>query len=108
MNENAIANFDLDVRYLEDLVETLGDASLIDTFLELRQIVNLLKSDNLDDYLQMQSRLRNYNRINMQDAVSLFEKLLNNSSAYSLNVQQRERRRALENAISVLRSQRLK
>jgi hypothetical protein len=81
---------------------------LIDTFRELRQIVNLLESDNLDDYLQMQSRLRNYDRINMQDAASLFEKLLNNSSAYSLNAQQRERRRALENAINVLKSQRPK
>lgn len=111
MNENAIANFDLDVQYLEDLVQDLGDASVAnaDTFLELRQSVNLLKSDNnLDDYLQMQPRMRYYNRISAQDAVSLFEKLLNNSSVYSLNTQQRERRRGLENAINVLRSQRSK
>jgi exocyst complex component 6 len=111
LNENAIANFDLDVQYLEDLVQDLGDASVAnaDTFLELRQSVNLLKSDtNLDDYLQMQPRMRYYNRISTQDAVSLFEKLLNNSSVYSLNTQQRERRRGLENAINVLRFQRSK
>ena len=109
MNENAVANFSLDVQYLEDLVRNLGDASVAnaDTFLELRQSVNLLKSDtNLDDYLQMQPRMRYYNRISTQDAVSLFEKLLNNSSAYSLNPQQRERRRGLENALNVLKSQR--
>ena len=111
LNDNAIANFDLDVQYLEDLVQNLGDASVAnaDTFLELRQTVNLLKGDNnLDDYLQMQPRMRYYNRINLQDAVSLLEKLLNNSSAYSLNTQQRERRRGLENAINVLRSQKAK
>jgi hypothetical protein len=92
-------------------VQNLGDASVAnaDTFLELRQCVNLLKNDNnLDDYLQMQPRMRYYNRISMGDAVSLFEKLLSNSSAYSLNAQQRERRRALENAINALRSQRAK
>jgi len=108
INDNAIANFDLDVRYLEDLVQNLGDASVAnaDTFLELRQSVNLLKSEsNIDDYMQMQPRMRYYNRISSQDAVSLFEKLLGNSSAYSLNAQQRERRRGLENAISSLRSQ---
>lgn len=111
LNENGIANFDFDVQYLEDLVQNLGDASVAnaDTFLELRQCVNLLKNDNnLDDYLQMQPRMRYYNRISMGDAVSLFEKLLSNSSAYSLNAQQRERRRALENAINALRSQRPK
>jgi len=101
----------LDVQYLEDLVQNLGDASVAnaDTFLELRQCVNLLKNDNnLDDYLQMQPRMRYYNRISMGDAVLLFEKLLSNSSAYSLNAQQRERRRALENALNTLRSQRPK
>lgn len=111
LNENATANFDLDVQYLEDFVQNLGDASAAnaDTFLELRQCVNLLKSDtNLDDFLQMQPRMRHYNRISMQDALSLFEKLMNNSSVYSLNTQQRERRRALENAINVLKSQRTK
>jgi len=109
LNENAIANFDLDVQYLEDLVQNLGDASVADadTFLELRQSVNLLKNESsLEDYLQMQPRMRYYNRISTQDAVSLFEKLLNNSSIYSLNTQQRERRRGLENAINVLRAQR--
>ena len=108
VNDNAIANFDLDVRYLEDLVQNLGDASVAnaDTFLELRQCVNLLKSENnLDDYLQLVPRNRYYNRISSQDAVSLFEMLLNNSSMYSLNAQQRERRRALEGAINALRSQ---
>jgi len=111
LTENAIANFDLDVRYLEDLVQNLGDASVAnaDTFLELRQSVNLLKNEtSVEDYLQIQPRMRHYNRISAQDAVSLFEKLLSNSSAYSLNAQQRERRRLLENAITTLRSQRLK
>ena len=92
-------------------MQDLGDASVAnaDTFLEIRQCVNLLKNDNnLDDYLQMQPRMRYYNRVSMQDAMSLLEKLLNNSSVYSLNAQQRERRRGLENAINVLRSQRSK
>jgi Exocyst complex subunit Sec15-like len=93
---------------LEDLVQNLGDASVAeaDTFLELRQIVNLLKSDtSIDDYLQIQPRNRYYNRISPQDAAVLFEKLLNNAGLYSISAQQRERRRALENAINVLRSQ---
>jgi len=92
-------------------VQNLGDASVAnaDTFLELRQSVNLLKGENnLEDYMQMQPRMRYYNRISTEDAISLFEKLLSNSSVYSLNPQQRERRRALENAINVLRSQRAK
>lgn len=109
INENAIANFDLDIQYLEDLVQNLGDASVAnaDTFLELRQSINLLKSENnMEEYMQMQPRMRYYNRISVQDAVSLFEKLLNNLSSYSLNPQQRERRRALENTISVLKGPR--
>jgi hypothetical protein len=99
------------VQYLEDFVQNLGDASVAnaDMFLELRQSVNLLMSDgSIDDYLQMQPRMRYYNRIGNHDAVSLFEKLLNNSSVYSLNAQQRERRRGLENAINVLKLQRPK
>lgn len=111
LNENAIANFDLDIRYLEDLVQNLGDASVAnaDTFLEIRQSVNLLKNESsVDDYLQMQPRMRYYNRVSVQDAISLFEKLLSNSSAYSLNAQQRERRRGLENAIHTLRIQQKK
>lgn len=34
----ALQNFDVDVQFLEDFVKNLGDPTIVDTFLELRQV----------------------------------------------------------------------
>ncbi|RUP11734.1 hypothetical protein BC936DRAFT_139951 [Jimgerdemannia flammicorona] len=37
MNDNALHNFDVDIQFLEDFVQSLGDPNIVDTFIELRQ-----------------------------------------------------------------------
>ncbi|KAG1175862.1 hypothetical protein G6F70_003830 [Rhizopus microsporus] len=75
MTEIALSNFDTDVRFVEDFVNSLGDPTLNDTFLELRQLLDLaILSDNPEEYLTPQVRNRKYNRLNSRDVVILFEK----------------------------------
>ncbi|RUS26160.1 hypothetical protein BC938DRAFT_471161 [Jimgerdemannia flammicorona] len=38
MNDNALHNFDVDIQFLEDFVQSLGDPNIVDTFIELRQV----------------------------------------------------------------------
>jgi hypothetical protein len=38
LTDIGLQNFDVDVRFLEDFVKNLGDPTIVDTFLELRQV----------------------------------------------------------------------
>ncbi|CAO3659662.1 unnamed protein product [Rhizopus microsporus] len=107
MTEIALSNFDTDVRFVEDFVNSLGDPTLNDTFLELRQLLDLaILSDNPEEYLTPQVRNRKYNRLNSRDVVILFEKLLRTPLQIHsvLSQKERMRRKALENVARVLRS----
>ena len=75
MTEIALSNFDIDVRFIEDFVQNLGDPTVTDTFVELRQLLDLaIVSDNPEEYLTPQIRNRKYNRLNGRDVIVLFEK----------------------------------
>lgn len=75
MTEIALSNFDIDVRFIEDFVQSLGDPTVTDTFVELRQLLDLaIVCDNPEEYLTPQVRNRKYNRLNGRDVIVLFEK----------------------------------
>lgn len=75
----AIANFDMDVRYLEDFINELArdsnDMSLTTTYLELRQSIDLLRSQNISDYNNTLIRMKKYDRVRPENAQTLFQKV---------------------------------
>jgi hypothetical protein len=75
LTEIALSNFDIDVRFVEDFVKNLGDPTVMDTFVELRQLLDLaIKADKPEEYLTPSVRNRMYNRLNGRDVIVLFEK----------------------------------
>jgi hypothetical protein len=70
-----VATADIDLCFLEQFVEELNNPQLLDTFVELRQTVNLLISDNREEYLDIQVRNRKYNRLKPGTVIALFEKM---------------------------------
>lgn len=87
-NMTAITNFDLDIRYLEDLMRQLystdaaeeagtgGSVALQSTFEELRQCIDLLRLDNYEDFTKNPSyRMRKYNRIPFEVGMALINKM---------------------------------
>jgi hypothetical protein len=75
LTETALNNFDTDVRFVEDFVKNLGDPTVMDTFVELRQLLDLaIKAEKPEDYLTPSIRNRIYNRLNGRDIIVLFEK----------------------------------
>ncbi|KAK9453691.1 exocyst complex subunit Sec15-like-domain-containing protein [Dipodascopsis uninucleata] len=101
ISRSALANFNRDVSYLEDFVAALGspngrqrglngnstgsvrsrygneedsDNSLLTTFTELRQTIDLLMSSNIEEYNNTEIRMRKYGRVKPQSAIALVEK----------------------------------
>ncbi|RUS18641.1 exocyst complex subunit Sec15-like-domain-containing protein [Endogone sp. FLAS-F59071] len=99
MNDNAVYNFDLDIQFLEDFVQGLGDPNVADAFLELRQMILLIEADSSEDFLNPQVRNRKFARLKSQDVIVVMEKLLNDKSVNNLlNQREKLRRRAMENS----------
>ncbi|RKP09983.1 exocyst complex subunit Sec15-like-domain-containing protein [Thamnocephalis sphaerospora] len=74
-NLHFVATIDVDVSFLERFVEDMGDPMLLEVFVELRQVITLLMSDNRNEYLDVQMRNRKYSRLKPALVMSLFEKL---------------------------------
>ncbi|CAN6674121.1 exocyst complex component Sec15p [Trichomonascus vanleenenianus] len=79
MTFEAVENFDLDIRYLEQFVDQIAedanDMSLTTTFTELRQCINLIQSDDVNEYIDPHIRLRKYDRVTKETAQLLFQKI---------------------------------
>ncbi|KAI0462808.1 hypothetical protein LJB42_003610 [Komagataella kurtzmanii] len=96
--KEAIYNFDMDITYIESIINELNgqnqnqpadedeeksieehsiptSVSLQSTFIELRQLINLLKSGTLDEFREQSIRMRTYDRIKPEDAISAIHKL---------------------------------
>ncbi|KAL1920783.1 uncharacterized protein VTP21DRAFT_11418 [Calcarisporiella thermophila] len=101
INDNFVQNFNVDVEFLEEFVRSLNDPNVLDTFLELRQMMTLLQSESADEYLNPQTRNKRYSRLRPSVVASLFEKMLRDNT-YSLK--DRQRRRAMETVLRTLRS----
>lgn len=74
MNKNAVADLDLDARYLQDFVASLNEPLLLQIFEELRQTIDLLKSDNTDEFYSIDTRMRKYSNVNPLTGPILLEK----------------------------------
>lgn len=75
----AVENFDTDVQYLEKFIDELArdsnDMSLTTTALELRQSIDLLRSQNMSDYNNTLVRMKKYDRVKPENAQTLFQKV---------------------------------
>ncbi|RHZ47096.1 hypothetical protein Glove_593g29 [Diversispora epigaea] len=103
INSNAVINFDADVNFLENFARSLEDPNIVDAFLELRQIVNLLNSDNVEEYLNPSTRNKKYSHLKPIDVISLFDKWTRDQSLL-LDSEARAKKRAMESVIRSLRS----
>ncbi|CAG8434342.1 1359_t:CDS:10 [Diversispora eburnea] len=102
INSNAVTNFDADVTFLEKFAQSLEDPNIADAFLELRQIVNLLNSDNVEEYLNPSMRNKKYSHLKPIDVISLFDKWTRDQTL--LDPEVRTKKRAMESVIRSLRS----
>jgi len=75
MNENAIANILVDVKFLEDQFRDGGRANLVPLFAELRSTTSLVLSDSVAEYLVPSLRQTTYAHIKPKRLTSLLEKL---------------------------------
>ncbi|KTW27352.1 hypothetical protein T552_02332 [Pneumocystis carinii B80] len=104
INQNSILNFDLDLRYLERFVQDLSEPSIsyADTFLELRQSLNFILSQNPEEYLNSDIQLKKYSRIKPQTAILLLEKIILSETNRSSDEKRLSIIRSCENVINSL------
>lgn len=74
MNKNAVADLDLDARYLQGFVAGLDEPLLLQIFEELRQTIDLLRSDNTDEFYSIDTRMKKYSNVNPLTGPVLLEK----------------------------------
>ncbi|KAI9344931.1 exocyst complex subunit Sec15-like-domain-containing protein [Obelidium mucronatum] len=71
-----VDTFAKDIQFLENFIACLDNSSHIDDiFLELRQTTTFLLSDSYEQFLNPETRNRNYNRINPSNLAILLEKI---------------------------------
>jgi hypothetical protein len=76
INKNGVAALDLDVRYLMEFVHSLNEPLLPTIFEELRQTIDLLQSDNSDEFYSIDSRMKKYASVDPINGPVLLEKLV--------------------------------
>ncbi|KAG9287563.1 hypothetical protein G9A89_019624 [Geosiphon pyriformis] len=103
LNANGVANFDIDVKFLEQFAQGLDDPNIADAFMELRQIVTLLQCENMEEYLTSSTRNKKYSRIKPADVVNLIEKMLKDQSTITLSILERSRKRGMETVLKTLK-----
>ncbi|KAM0668774.1 hypothetical protein ACQRIT_003993 [Beauveria bassiana] len=80
ISSSAVSALSQDVQYLTEFVDSLENGEMLKENLdELQQTVNLLQSDNHDEFYDMSVRNKKYNRVDALNGPVLLEKL--NSSA---------------------------
>ncbi|KXJ11782.1 exocyst complex component 6B [Exaiptasia diaphana] len=112
MNEFGIQCFNQDLRKCEEFansnpVEGISDGTLQMTFLELRQLVDLLLSCDWSTFFKDHGLTESkYNRVNPQTAARLLEKLMESEKkkGFSLRKSDREKKKLNETIVKKLRS----
>ncbi|CUS10658.1 unnamed protein product [Tuber aestivum] len=74
INKNAVAALDMDIRYLMAFVDSLNEPLLPTIFEELRQTIDLLQSDNAEEFYSIDTRMRRYASVNPINGPVLLEK----------------------------------
>lgn len=67
-------DLDTDVTYLQTFVAELGEPLLLQIFEELRQTIDLLRSDNSDEFYAIDTRMRKYANVDPLNGPVLLEK----------------------------------
>lgn len=91
-NRTFVANFDLDVQYLEASMKNLhalkeendltngGTVALETTFTELRQCIDLLNLEDYDEFVNNSSfRMRQFDRVKYEEGMALIKKMKDNN-----------------------------
>jgi exocyst complex component 6 len=75
INSNAVAVLACDVKYLTDFVDSLENGAMLRENLdELQQTVNLLQSDNHDEFFDISIRNKKFGRVDAMNGPILLEK----------------------------------
>lgn len=75
INTNAVAALATDVSFLTDFVDSLENGAMLRENLdELQQTVNLLQSDNHDEFFDISIRNKKFGRVNAMNGPILLEK----------------------------------
>lgn len=86
INPNGVAALARDVDYLTKFVEGLGVPILLENLDELQQTVQLMMSDNTDEFYDISIRNKKYGRVDAMNGPILIEKYASAPcSKYSLN-----------------------
>ncbi|EFA84324.1 exocyst complex subunit [Heterostelium album PN500] len=105
--------FNADLKRIEDFAKIKADEkdrttttsrNLVGYFFELRQTVNLLLSENPEDFADSKIRSYNYNLLtNIPDLIILFQKYKEESKGFSQPKEQKDRNNKIANAIRKFR-----
>eukprot|EP00842_Homolaphlyctis_polyrhiza_P005162 jgi/Hompol1/5647/HPOL_002014-RA len=96
---------DVDVQYLQSFVRQLNDTNAGDAFTELQQLINYGKSENYEDILVQATRIKKYSRVDMNDVVTLLEKLKNFDTSYfsKATAAEKQLKKDIENALRMIK-----
>ncbi|KAG0642207.1 exocyst complex subunit Sec15-like-domain-containing protein [Tuber brumale] len=83
INKNAVAALDMDIRYLMEFVDSLNEPLLPTIFEELRQTIDLLQSDNAEEFYSIDTRMRRYASVTPINGPVLLEKLVSGAAPVS-------------------------
>ncbi|KAF8949635.1 hypothetical protein BGZ46_005024 [Entomortierella lignicola] len=84
----------MDVRYLEEFVATLDNPNVTQTFVPLRQLINLLLSENTEEYMDPAIRSRKYSQVKSDDVTRMLEKLMTAPVVATTTTQEKTKRRS--------------
>lgn len=75
INPNGVSALAHDVQYLTEFVDSLENGQMLRENLdELQQTINLLQSDNHDEFFDISSRNKKYGRVDALNGPTLLEK----------------------------------
>jgi len=108
-----VKNFNVDLKYLEDYVKSKANEkertattsrNLVGYFVEIRQLVNLLLSDNPEEFGDSKIRSRNYNLLtNIPQLLLLLNKYKEESKGFTTSKDIKDRNKKVSDAIKKIK-----
>lgn len=94
INPNGIMALAKDVEYLAEFVDSLGVPILRENLDELQQTVQLMQSDNTDEFYDISTRNKKYGRVDAINGPVLLEKYITRTNSVTKKANQRTGLRA--------------
>jgi hypothetical protein len=77
INAHGVSALAQDVQYLTEFVDSLENGQMLRENLdELQQTVNLIQSDNQDEFFDISTRNKKYGRVDAHNGLKLIEKYI--------------------------------